>query len=139
MRDARPGEIIRLGGVEGTFVLPNPASEKLLLISAGSGVTPIMSMIASLARSGAVGNVVHIHSARTADRVIFGERLRAVEAEHAGFDLHLRLTAEQGRIAPTDLDALCPDWRRTILRLAFPGGEARPKPGPYRAEQTPAL
>jgi len=25
--------------------------------------------------------------------------------------------------------------QRTILRLAFPGGEARPKPGPYRAEK----
>jgi hypothetical protein len=24
--------------------------------------------------------------------------------------------------------------QRTILRLAFPGGKARPKPGPYRGE-----
>nr|MBA3866629.1 fatty acid desaturase [Solirubrobacterales bacterium] len=29
--------------------------------------------------------------------------------------------------------------QRTILRLAFPGGEARPKPGPYRAEESAAL
>jgi NADPH-dependent stearoyl-CoA 9-desaturase len=29
--------------------------------------------------------------------------------------------------------------QRTILRLAFPGGEARPKPGPYRGEDHPAL
>jgi fatty acid desaturase len=29
--------------------------------------------------------------------------------------------------------------QRTILRLAFPGGEARPKPGPYRAEPVAAL
>jgi linoleoyl-CoA desaturase len=29
--------------------------------------------------------------------------------------------------------------QRTILRLALPGGEARPKPGPYRAEQPAAL
>ncbi len=29
--------------------------------------------------------------------------------------------------------------QRTILRLAFPGGKARPKPGPYRAEETPVL
>jgi fatty acid desaturase len=28
--------------------------------------------------------------------------------------------------------------QRTILRLAFPGGEARPKPGPYRGEQVAA-
>jgi NADPH-dependent stearoyl-CoA 9-desaturase len=29
--------------------------------------------------------------------------------------------------------------QRTILRLAFPGGEARPKPGPYRGENGSAL
>jgi linoleoyl-CoA desaturase len=27
--------------------------------------------------------------------------------------------------------------QRTILRLAFPGGAPRPKPGPYRGEPTP--
>jgi hypothetical protein len=26
--------------------------------------------------------------------------------------------------------------QRTILRLAFPGGKPRPKPGPYRGEPT---
>src|ERR1700685_3746534 len=39
----RPGAIVRLGGVEGTFVLPEPLPPKLLFISAGSGITPIMS------------------------------------------------------------------------------------------------
>jgi fatty acid desaturase len=29
--------------------------------------------------------------------------------------------------------------QRTILRLAFPGGSSRPKPGPYRGEDHPAL
>jgi fatty acid desaturase len=29
--------------------------------------------------------------------------------------------------------------QRTILRLAFPGGKPRPKPGPYRGEDHPAL
>ena len=37
---AKPGEIVRLGGVEGTFVLPDPVPEKLLFVSAGSGITP---------------------------------------------------------------------------------------------------
>jgi linoleoyl-CoA desaturase len=29
--------------------------------------------------------------------------------------------------------------QRTILRLAFPGGNERPKPGPYRGEEPTAL
>ncbi len=50
VRHARPGTIVRLGGVEGTFVLPDPLPDRLLFISAGSGITPIMSMLRSLAR-----------------------------------------------------------------------------------------
>jgi stearoyl-CoA 9-desaturase NADPH oxidoreductase len=121
VRDARPGEVVRLGGVEGTFVLPDPAPEKLLFISAGSGITPIMSMLSSLARRDAIGDVVHVHSARTAEGVIFADRLSSIESAHDGFDLRLRLTGEQGRLAPADLDALCPDWRE---RHAFLSGPA---------------
>ena len=29
--------------------------------------------------------------------------------------------------------------QRTILRLAFPGGKPRPKPGPYRGAGAPAV
>src|ERR1700754_3955720 len=72
---ARPGDIVRLGGVEGTFVVPGPLPRKLLFISAGSGGTAIMSMLRALGRGGELGNAVHIHSARAADGVIFGEHL----------------------------------------------------------------
>ncbi len=121
VRDARPGEVVRLGGVEGTFVLPEPAPAKLLFISAGSGITPIASMLDVLHSRGAVGDVVHLHSARTADGVIFGARLREIDAAHGGFRLHLRLTGSEGRLAPADLDALCPDWRRRHAFASGPG------------------
>ena len=120
-RRARPGDIVRLGGVEGTFVLPDPLPQKLLFISAGSGITPIMSMLRSMHRDGAVGDAVHIHSARDEDGVIFADRLREIDDSHRGYRLHLRLTGHEGRIAPGDLDALCPDWRE---RHAFLSGPA---------------
>src|SRR5580704_8860072 len=47
----RRGMIVRLGGVEGSFVLPDPLPRRLLFISAGSGITPIMSMLRSLSRA----------------------------------------------------------------------------------------
>src|SRR5690242_13449311 len=62
LRRARPGTIVRLGGVEGTFCLPEPIPAQLLFISAGSGITPIMSMLRSLAARGALADVVHVHS-----------------------------------------------------------------------------
>ena len=118
---ARPGDIVRLGGVEGTFVVPDPVPGKLLFISAGSGITPIMSMLRSLDRAGELGNVVHIHSARAADRVIFGEQLRDLDARREGYKPHLRITGEAGRFAPHELDGLCPDWRQRRVFVSGPG------------------
>jgi stearoyl-CoA 9-desaturase NADPH oxidoreductase len=121
VREASPGQVVQLGGVEGGFVLPDPLPERLLFISAGSGITPIVSMLAELDRRGALRDVVHIHSARTEADVIFGTRLHAIDAAHHGFRLHLRLSGREGRIAPADLDLLCPDWRN---RGAFASGPA---------------
>jgi ferredoxin-NADP reductase len=121
VRKARPGDIVRLGGVEGTFTLPDPPPERPLFISAGSGITPIMSMLRCLDGCGAMGDVVLVHSARSRDGVIFGHRLADLDARHPGFRLHLRITGEEGRVAPGDLDRLCPDWRE---RQAFVSGPA---------------
>src|SRR5213078_3085324 len=89
VRRGRPGCIVGLGGVEGDFVLPDPVPEKLLFISAGSGITPIMSMLRSLAHQDAIEDVVLIHSARNQDDVIFGSQLRSIDEKFDGFKLHL--------------------------------------------------
>ena len=77
VRQAQPGTIVRLGGVEGTFMLPDPLPEQLLFISAGSGITPIMSMLRDLDRRDALRDVVHLHSARTPRTSSSATQLRA--------------------------------------------------------------
>ncbi len=121
VRRARPGDLVRLGGVEGGFVLPEPPPRRLLFVTAGSGITPIMAMLSSLDRRGAIADAVHLHSAHDADRVIFGQRLGEIASRQAGLRLQLRITGEQGRLAPAELDRLCPDWRE---RAAFACGPA---------------
>jgi stearoyl-CoA 9-desaturase NADPH oxidoreductase len=118
----RPGAIVRLGGVEGTFVLPDPPPERLLFISAGSGITPIMSMLRRLRASGRRSDVVHLHSSRTREGVIFGRELRELEGRHARYRLHERITGEQGRVTPRQLDELCADWRQRESFLCGPPG-----------------
>ncbi len=118
----RPGTIVRLGGVEGTFVLPDPLPERLLFVSAGSGITPIMSMLRSLAGEDALRDVVHVHSARDADGVIFGRELRELDARSPGYRLHERRSREQGRVSAAQLDELCPDWRERETFLCGPAG-----------------
>jgi ferredoxin-NADP reductase len=121
VRRGRPGSIVSLGGVEGEFVLPDPLPEKLLFISAGSGITPIMSMLRSLEHQEALDDVLLIHSARDAEDVIFGEQLREMTKRNEGFRLHEQHTGEMGRFKPEDLEELCPDWKE---REGFISGPA---------------
>jgi ferredoxin-NADP reductase len=121
VRRGRPGSIVSLGGVEGEFVLPDELPDKLLFISAGSGITPIMSMIRSLEHRRALDDVVILHSARTREEVIFGDELRELAGRHDGFTLHERHTSEDGRLEPSDLDRLCPDWKERAAYVSGPG------------------
>jgi ferredoxin-NADP reductase len=132
--ELRPGTVVRLGGVEGDFTLPDPRPERLLFISAGSGVTPIMSMIRALDQEDALVDAVHVHSARTEDDVIFGSRLRALDERRDGYRLHLRLTGRDGRLAPADFDELCRDWRERETFLSGPSDMLDAIEGRWEAE-----
>ncbi|MGA9679887.1 MAG: ferredoxin reductase [Mycobacterium sp.] len=109
------GDVVRLGEIEGVFTLPEPLPPKMLFISAGSGITPIMSMLRSLAHRGELSpqrrDVLVIHSARTREQVMFLSVLEDLDDRHDGMRLDLRLTSERGRLSPGDLDEVCPDWR----------------------------
>jgi ferredoxin-NADP reductase len=120
-RELKPGTIVSLSDIEGQFVLPDPRPERILFISAGSGITPIMAMLRCLAREDKLDDVVHLHSAPSAGHVIFGEQLRELDRRHEGLRLHEQHTRDgDGRIAPADLDRLCPDWRERETFLCGP-------------------
>jgi stearoyl-CoA 9-desaturase NADPH oxidoreductase len=118
----RPGAIVRLGGVEGTFVLPDPLPPKLLFVSAGSGVTPIMSMLRHLQSTVQMDDVTHIHCAHDAADVIFGAEMRALDERHANYRLQMRLTGAEGRLAPAQIEQLCPDWHTREAFVCGPAG-----------------
>jgi stearoyl-CoA 9-desaturase NADPH oxidoreductase len=121
IRKAKPGTLVYLSDVEGQFVLPDPAPDKLLFITAGSGITPVMSMLRSLARRDEIADAVLLHSARTREDVIFGEEMRELARHHDGLQLHEQMTGEMGRIEPAHLDDLCPDWRERETFASGPG------------------
>ncbi len=118
--EAKAGTIVSLSKIEGDFVLDDPPPERLLFISAGSGVTPIMSMLRHLDHYDELGDAVLLHSARHADDVIFGSELRDLAARRETFKLHEQLTGEQGRIGPADLEQLCPDWPDREIYISGP-------------------
>jgi ferredoxin-NADP reductase len=117
VRRAVPGVIIRLGPVEGTFVLPEPLPARLLFLTAGSGITPVMGILRSLASGDRMPDTVVVHSAPTRSGVIFGAELRAMAARFAGLRLYERHTRADsggvgGRLTAAGLSDICPDWSR---------------------------
>ncbi|MGA8546084.1 MAG: ferredoxin reductase [Mycobacterium sp.] len=106
----KPGTIVRLAAPQGNFVLPDPAPAKVLFITAGSGITPVMSMLRTLVRRDQITDVIHLHSAPTSDDVMFGPELDQLAHDHPGYRLQLRTTRSQGRLDLSRLGAEVGDW-----------------------------
>ncbi len=106
-----PGTIVRLAAPQGNFVLPDPAPAKILFLTAGSGITPVMSMLRTLVRRDQLGDVTHVHSAPTAADVLFAGELAELADAHEDYRLTVRATRTEGRVDLTRLDEIVPDWR----------------------------
>jgi ferredoxin-NADP reductase len=117
-----PGTVIRLAAPQGNFVMPDPAPASMLFLTAGSGITPIMSMLRTLARRDQITDIVHIHSAPTAADVMFGSELNALVAERSGYRFHVRATRGEGRLDVRRVGELVPDWRERATWACGPGG-----------------
>ena len=80
--------------------------DKVLFVTAGSGITPVMGMLRSVLPE--LSDVVVVHSARTQADVVFGSELRALAA---GGRIRLieRHTRADGRLKPAELAELVPD------------------------------
>lgn len=72
-RDVKRGDYLWLSDAQGEFTCDNKASDKLLLLAAGCGVTPIMSMRRWLAKYRPQVDVQVIFSVRSPQDVIFAD------------------------------------------------------------------
>ncbi|MET7277463.1 ferredoxin reductase [Kribbella sp. NPDC005582] len=118
-QDLRPGQLVHLDQAVGDFVLPDPAPAKILFVTGGSGITPVMGMLR--AGIGRLEDAVLVHSEANADAVIFGDELREYAA--AG---HLRLveqhTDTQGRLDVAALADVVPDLAERETWACGPAG-----------------
>ena len=74
-RTAHPGMTVGLSAAAGDFALPAPRPRRLVLIAGGSGITPVMSMVRTLAEERYDGEVAVIHYVRTMDDACYREQL----------------------------------------------------------------
>jgi ferredoxin-NADP reductase len=103
---ARPGTIVQLDQATGDFVLPAQRPAKALFVTAGSGITPVMGILRNSVDE--QDDVVVVHSAPTAQDVIFGGELREL-ARDGRIRLVEQHTAGDGQLGAAALAELVPD------------------------------
>ena len=110
--EARPGMRMLLGNQTGEMTLPDTRPADILLVSGGSGITPMLSIASTLAAeghcldsgtgatgpalsttTGKPGRVAWIHYARRVGDVPFRRQLR--ELARAGISIHVVSTADR--------------------------------------------
>lgn len=118
-QELRPGQLVQLDQALGDFVLPDPAPRKVLFITGGSGITPVMGML----RSGLdrLEDVVLVHSESSAGEVIFGTELRTM-ADAGRLRLVEQHTDVHGRLDVTALATLVPDLAERQTWACGPAG-----------------
>jgi len=131
---ARPDTLVHLEQAAGEFVLPTPAAPdktKLLFVTAGSGVTPVIGMLRNLfpvADSGVVRlprsagyDITVVHVAPSEPDSIFISNLR--ELDRAGMiNLVARYDDEHGVLDVADLADLVPDLQERTTFACGPTG-----------------
>ncbi|WP_136439396.1 hybrid-cluster NAD(P)-dependent oxidoreductase [Pacificoceanicola onchidii] len=114
-----PGVRIKAFGPAGVFTHLNFEADKYLFISAGSGITPMMSMTTFMFDLGSEPDIVFVNCARRPGEIIFRERLEHMASRLPGLDLkwvvqtpdrYQPWTGYQGQFNQLMLGLMAPDY-----------------------------
>jgi ferredoxin-NADP reductase len=118
---------VHLSPAEGDFTLPQPRPERVLMVSAGSGITPLMSMLRTLRDEDHRGSVTFLHYARTPEDAIFAAELAEIATECEFADVHVVHTRSDsgplsGRFEESHLRTVAPDFAEIPTYVCGPAG-----------------
>ncbi|WP_030253973.1 hybrid-cluster NAD(P)-dependent oxidoreductase [Streptomyces violens] len=117
-----PGTTVRARGPLGQSSLARHPAPKYLFLSAGSGVTPVMSMTRTLYDLAHPVDVAFVHSARTYDDIIFRHELEFITATAPNFRV-FHLLDERGEQLNTEiLREIAPDFFEREVFTCGPTG-----------------
>lgn len=112
------GSTLKLvGGPMGHFTCLPDLPTKLLFISAGSGITPVMSMLRWIYDTASDTDITFIHCARTPSDIIFHSELQMMSAQMP--NLHLCLTVSRSQLG-TPWEGLTGRISKEMLQLVVP-------------------
>lgn len=100
-----PGSLVMLDQAAGDFVQPDSLPAKVLFVTAGSGITPVIGML----RNHRFPDAVLVHSAPTAEEMLFRDELVDLQAQ-GRVRLVTRFTADQGILPADRIGDVVTDW-----------------------------
>ncbi len=115
----KPGMQIKAIGAAGLFTNAESKARKYLFISAGSGITPMMSMTTCMWDEGGDLDIVFINCAKRPSEIIFRQRLEQMASRAPGLDLKFVVeepdlyrpwTGYQGQFNQLMLGLMAPDY-----------------------------
>lgn len=121
------GDVIGLEAADGDFVLPSELPASLLVLTAGSGITPVFSQVTTLLNEGYTGDIQFVHYVRTPADRIFAEKLEALVSAHRNFSAQWCFETAEGQAEPERFSAeqvlaRVPDYQQRHTLLCGPGG-----------------
>ncbi len=123
------GSQIKVSAPMGKFTCGAKPPAKLLLLSAGSGITPMMSMSRWIADTAAATDVVFFHCARSPQEIIFRQELELLSARLPNFHLAISTTQPAvgqawagfvGRLSESMLRCIAPDFLERQVYVCGP-------------------
>ncbi len=116
------GDVLTISQALGEFVLPDALPAKLLLLSAGSGITPVISMLRDLKARNFQGDVVFLHVCRAPDDLIFAQPLQSLAADFPNVRLVLHYDTRADSFSPEGLAQQVPDLSERSTWMCGPAG-----------------
>ncbi|HWG22494.1 iron-sulfur cluster-binding domain-containing protein [Actinospica sp.] len=104
-----PGTVVRIGPPQGEFILAAHPAPAYLLLTAGSGITPALSMLRMMYDLGDARDVVLVHSQRHAAEIPYREELDHMAGHVPGLRVHYLCSDESARLDARTLATLAPD------------------------------
>ncbi|QLY30358.1 ferredoxin reductase [Nocardia huaxiensis] len=134
--EAVPGMVVDLTPAAGVFHLPEHRPDHIVLISGGSGITPTLSMLRTLANESYRGQLLFLHYNRSPEWVPHRTELEAIAMQHSNFRIEFRYPELQRdpHFGYDELESLAPWFAQAQTYLCGPPGLMKAVRTVYEAE-----
>lgn len=132
VRRLQVGTLLALGQATGEFVLPDPLPSRIAFITGGSGITPVIGILRTLAAARATGglgstphpDIVLVHGADNRQDVMFGTQLRELTAGPLKgiLTLHECYREDEGLLTAQRIEELIDDLAQRSVWSCGPSG-----------------